>query len=85
MADILEAMLAQLSWPQDADHIVNIKSTLDTIKSSLFTSLLDVQTQVSDTIEHDKIVTIFNQAGSQGPWSVGIKAAPPSLLKGAVI
>ena len=43
MADILEAVLARLSWPQDADHIVNIRSTLETIKSSLFTTLVDVQ------------------------------------------
>ena len=43
MADILEAVLARLSWPQDADHIVNIRSTLETIRSSLFTTLVDVQ------------------------------------------
>lgn len=49
MADILEAMLARLSWPRDANHIINIKSTLETIKSTLFTTLVDIQaaTQVS--------------------------------------
>jgi len=55
MAAILEAILARLSWPQDANHIVNIRSTLDTIKSSLFTNLVDVQTQVST----ERIFTVF--------------------------
>ncbi|XP_065912570.1 uncharacterized protein [Dysidea avara] len=43
MTEILETVLSRLSWPQDANHIVNIRSTLETIKSSLFTSLVELK------------------------------------------
>jgi len=43
MTEILEMALSRLSWPQDANHIVNIRSTLETIKSRLFTSLVELK------------------------------------------
>ena len=69
-AAILEGILDELSWPEDAEHILHIQNTLDIIQTGTFRKLASLAERGIATGAKEVCASTFNSFLVRATWTL---------------